>query len=149
VKGLQAWWGEYESVDEADRLPSVGLNARKRAVDVLGVHWPAGHVLVHPLDEAVVIAWRSPMTGNITARGRAWLASPDCGNGVRWSLRDGAAVVRSGEINGSDRARWKVKLLHVKKGDKLYLVVDPIDGDFVCDSTVVSLTIKSRGRRVS
>ena len=151
-KGLQAWWGEYESIDEADRLPSVGLNATGHAVDILGLHWPAGHVLVHPLEEAVVIAWRSPITGNITVRGRAWLAAvePDCGNGVRWSVRDGGTVVRSGEISGSDRARWKIKRLHVKKRDYIYLVVDPIDEDFICDSTVLKLTItKFRGGRIS
>ena len=117
VNGLQTWWGEYESTDEADRLPSVGLNTTARAVDVFDIHWPAGHILVHPLtDEAVVVAWRSPITGNITVRGKAWLAQhPNCGDGVRWSVRDGAAVLRTGldnrnrasTLEGSEAARQK------------------------------------------
>ncbi len=144
VEGLETWSGEHQSIDEADTLPAVGLNATTNAVDLHNIHWPAGDVLVHPLSShAVVVAWRSPMTGNVTISGQAWLAQhPNCGNGVDWSLRFGAAVLRSGAIAAHDKARWTVPRLHVTKGDQIYLAIDPKDEYHSCDSTIVRLIIK-------
>jgi len=144
VSGLQSWWGSYQSIDEADRLPAVGINKTGQTVHPYGLDWPSNQVLVHPLGEdgAVVMAWRSPFTGRVRITGRAELSAPTCGNGVRWSVRDGSRVVRKGRLEDDDGDTWKVSRRHVKKGDKIYLVVDSTDGDFACDSTLVRLKIR-------
>ena len=144
VQSLETWSGEHQSSDEADTLPAVGLNVTPDAVDIYNIHWPAGDVLVHPLpSDAAVVAWRSPITGTVTIFGQAWLAQhPDCGNGVEWSLRDGATVLRSGAIAGHEKARWTVPRLHVTKGDQIYLAIDARDDYHSCDSTIVRLIIK-------
>lgn len=148
IVGLQAWWGTAVFEDQ-NRLPTVGINATGEDVDVLNIHWPSGDVLVHPLpDEAVAVAWRSPIAGNVRITGSLALPqNPNCGNGVVWSVRDVDTVLRRGRIAGfGETDEWLIPRHHVARGDMLYLVVGAGNGNFLCDSTLVDFTIeKFRG----
>jgi hypothetical protein len=150
TKGLQVWWGDVV-IDPRIHLPEVGVNATGHDVVYDGPHsggrpiyWPLGEVLVHPLpDQAVVIGWRSPISGDVTMSGDLWLAQhPNCGNGIDWVLQIGDRVLRSGTIGEFDTAEWSVPRQHVRAADAVYLIVDA-KNDYACDSTVVRMTIKN------
>jgi hypothetical protein len=140
VPGLESWWGQNRSnVD--DLLPAMGINATGHDVSPFNVHWPTGAVLVHPWDrQPVVIGWRSPVPGNVFVTGAVALAQhPNCGTGIAWALDLGATTLRHGAVQHRQQANWSLRV-HLSRGESLYLVVAPRIG-FVCDSTLVDLTI--------
>jgi len=145
IPGLESWWGQNVSTSTDDLLPAVGINTTGHAVTVMNIHWPAGAVLVHPWSgQPVVIGWRSPVPGNVFVTGTVALAQhPNCGTGIAWALDLGAQAIRHGAIQQLQRQRWSLRV-HLKEGTSLYLIVAPRIG-FVCDSTLVSLTI-TRGK---
>ena len=75
---IQGWTG-------ADAL-SVTANSSDAAVRVPGQMKPHS-VAAHPSPKvAVVVAWRSPISGPLKITGSVQDAHPECGNGVTWSL---------------------------------------------------------------
>jgi hypothetical protein len=141
VPGLEAWWGSHPSLPD-DYLPAVGYNATGHDVVSPGtIHWPAGAVLVHPWWlEPVVIGWRSPVWGTLEVTGGVALAQqPNCGDGIGWALSTNGSTLAAGTINSLQTNRWSTTL-HVKRGQRLYLFIDPL-GSIYCDSTLVELRL--------
>ena len=55
----------------------------------------------------------------------------------------GTTVLRSGELRTvGDRAQWSIPSVDIANGASIYLVVDATNGDDVCDSTIVHLSIE-------
>ena len=144
IDGLETWSGTSLP---PDFVPHVGINASGADADYLGIHWPAGRILVHPHDglHAAVIAWTSPITDNVNVRGRAKLAQlPGCGNGISWSIWRGYDPLLGGVVPpGEPAERWQTRVA-VEEGETIYLIIDARSGNFTCDSTDLGLKITAR-----
>ena len=142
IAGLESWWGSTVPVDEADRLPAVGINASGHTAHYSGITWPAGEVLVHPLTaSAVVVAWTAPVTGNVVASGSARLAQPHCADTVGLSvLVEGHRLFRA-VVRVPAPVSWSAGRLHLHRGQRLYVAIDA-DGSDTCDSTLLDLAVR-------
>jgi len=147
ISGLESWWGTTVSIDEADRLPAVGINASGKTAHYDDITWPVGAVLMHPLtDTPVAVGWTTPITGNVITSGTAKLAQqPNCGNGVGLSMWHDQQMIFRTVLSDLRSHDWSTGRIHVHKGERLYLVVDA-NGDFACDSTLIDMTIRKYGR---
>ncbi|MBL7223938.1 MAG: hypothetical protein ISS72_08795 [Candidatus Brocadiae bacterium] len=137
----------------SNATPWFGRNPAERAVTVSTFTLPARSVAMHPgPTRPVAVAWRSPIQGRVSVRGKVAGADTKGGNGIEWWLtretRTGAQVLASGAIErggvqpipaGADAAK-----LAVEPGDLLSLVVGP-KGSHSHDTTTVELVIKEAG----
>jgi len=129
----------------ADAL-SVIANSSDNAVRIPGNMKPHG-VAMHPAPKvAVVVAWRSPVAGELRIEGKVLHAHPECGNGIEWALelRRGRTRERlAGGLGTRDKpiAIGPLEKVRVVPGDMVALVVRPRDGNHSCDLTAVDLTL--------
>jgi IPT/TIG domain len=151
VQGLETWQGTVISGDDRTRLPSVSINARSDNPYPAGIDWPPGTVLVHPLDnQVVVVGWRSPISGRVQVAGGVADLHNLCGDGVDWSVDKGATTLASGSVPSggsqffiSAPAAANLENVAVGVGDVLYFVVGPgPSGNHICDSTSLDVTIR-------
>ena len=136
--------------------PWFGSNPAEKAVAVSTFTLPARSVAMHPgPTRPVAVAWRSPIQGKVSVRGKVGGGDTKGGNGIEWWLtrdtRAGAQVIASGAIErggaqaipaGDDAP--KPADLSVEPGDLVSLVVGP-KGDHSFDTTVVELAITETG----
>ena len=143
IDGLEQWQGSFESSSPLDRLPAVGINATGSDQHPLNIDWPANTIRVHPLaGEAVIVRWRSPLTGHVRVDAQFSDLDSSCGDGIGWYIDNGTTTQASGQIaNGG--APQKVTLgFHVSTGKTIYFIVDDGGaGNYFCDSTGLTITI--------
>jgi hypothetical protein len=109
-----------------------------------------GQIILHPGPsdggQNAILGWRSPVASavrvtlsiDITA---GLSACPVSGNGVVWSLDQGARSLRSGTLL-TGRIQNLELAATVSSGESLYLVVGD-NGDSSCDATLVSMGIET------
>jgi hypothetical protein len=152
IAGLQGWQGSTVSGGDLDKLPHVSLNTNSdNPRPVLGIDWPPGTVMVHPLpDRAAAVGWRSPINGHVSVAGGVVDGQPQCGDGIDWSIDRGATTLTGGTIpNGGAQAfaagssgAAALSDVAVRKGDVLYFLVGPgANRDHACDSTTLDISI--------
>jgi len=146
VEGLQGWQGDVVSVDEKDQLPHVSINSRSDNPEPLGIDWPPGTVLTHPLpDQTAVVGWRSAASGRVAVDG-SLISRHDCGDGVTWSVDYGSTPIQAGVVPSGGAVTFgdasPLSSLHVDQGDFLYFVIGPGPAlDHNCDSTGMDVSI--------
>lgn len=129
----------------ADAL-SVIANSSDTAVRVPG-QMKAHGIAAHPSPTlAAVLAWRSPVAGELQIEGSVQHAHPECGNGVTWALelRRGHTrqVLGSGLSSGANVVEMgRIDKIRVLPGDVVAVVIGPRDGNHSCDLTAVDLTV--------
>lgn len=139
-------WRSSDMDASGNHLPLVAVNATDTALqspDQFAI--PAHSTYMHPgFDRLAIIAWKSPVNGNVTVRGSFSDLDPNCDNGVLWSIDRGSTTVRSGDLanGGAEGFNFRIR---VNVDDVLYFVVHPKQGDYACDTTGLDLTI-GRGR---
>lgn len=126
-------------------LPTVLSNASAQTESIPATV-PGHAVVVHPLPNQFVAAvWQSPVAGRVTVAGRVAHAHPACGNGVAWRLehrRNGRAVApAAGAVDLGKSDAVPACELNVAPGDLVALVIDPRDGNHVCDTTEIALAV--------
>ena len=143
VPGLETWHGQQVVSNEQDKLPMVGVNTSGTDQHPFGVNWPAGALLVHPTESAVVIRWTSPMAGAIHVRAAVIDRDSNCGEGVNYAIQIGSRPhIARGNIANGGSARVRAGWYHVEQGSKLELRVGDGPDHAGCDSTQVNLEIK-------
>ncbi len=125
---------------------SVRANASDQEVSFPQVMRPHG-ITVHPApSRRVVVAWQSPITGRVRIEAAVQDAHDFCGNGFTWRLerRRGSArqALAQGAANAERQAAGPIEV-PVQDGDMITIAIGARDGDHVCDSTAVDLTITS------
>ena len=147
IPGLDCW----QPASSSNALPAVCKNARADNPFPLGVNWPAGTLLVHPLpDRLAGVAWRSPGRGTVSVLGRIADRHDTCGDGVDWSVDTGTSSLASGVVvNGgaesfaSAEQAANLESVSMAVGDYLYFIVGPGPAhEHSCDSTGLDVTIQ-------
>jgi hypothetical protein len=110
-----------------------------------------GHMILHPgpsdSGQNAILGWRSPVATEVRLDlsidvGPAQSVCPVTGNGITWSLDQGARSLRSGTLL-SGRIEGLEVTANIGVGESLYVVVGD-NGDSNCDSTDVRLSIETR-----
>ena len=98
---------------------------------------------------AVVVGWKSPISGQVRISGLVRDMDAHCGNGVLWSIDLGTRTLASGSLGNGEAQVFAqgqggggLGSVSVSKGELLYFVVDP-NGDVGCDSTELEIRIES------
>lgn len=128
TQGSQAWLIEPDS--------------RSALVGLLG-----SQMILHPapthLGHNAVLAWRSPVTARVRVQASLYRLHLDCfvpANGVVWSLDQGNRTLRTGTLVDGTPENFQAQLT-VTAGESVYIIVGD-NGDYVCDSTGVRLSIE-------
>lgn len=131
--------------------PSMMANASAETIRFNTLTVPGRSVFVHPSPTLEsVVCWRSPITGKIRLAGEVADADATCGNGVVWQVevirRAGADAVAAGAMDNGGSNPWTVaEEQSVQPGDLVKITINPRDGQYVCDTTRISLTIAETG----
>ncbi|WP_367874448.1 DUF1592 domain-containing protein [Luteolibacter sp. Populi] len=129
------------------QTPSMTVNGSQEVVRFSTLTVPGRSVLLHPSpDKKASIIWCSPVAGKIRVSGQVADADGNCGNGVAWRVdqvtRAGRRDVAAGVIQNGGRETFdSPEEFAVEAGDLIAFEVDPRDGEHVCDTTQVALTI--------
>jgi hypothetical protein len=125
---------------------SILTNSSDAAVQIPGTILPHS-IVTHPSPSlASVIAWRSPIVGNLKIGGSIQDADTACGNGVTWMLEVRRGEIRNVLARGVSEGNKIADIgpfeqVSVRTGDLVTLTIGPRDGSHVCDLTAVQLTI--------
>ena len=134
--------------------PSIVVNAMFDRAASLGSDLPARTVSIHPSPSRYgAVGWRSPIDGVVRVQTSLIHAMPRCGNGVTWTvnLTQGSQEqsLASGELDLGGRASPRlIKLVKVRKGDLIALLVGARDGNHGCDATRINLVITETANRL-
>jgi uncharacterized protein DUF1592/uncharacterized protein DUF1588/uncharacterized protein DUF1587/uncharacterized protein DUF1585/uncharacterized protein DUF1595/cytochrome c len=135
---IQGWTG-------ADAL-GVTANSSDAAVRLPG-HMKPHSVAAHPAPKvAVVLAWRSPVSGPLKITGSVQDAHPECGNGITWALEVRRGQAREALAGGVSQGATQIPFgplenVRVTQGDVVALVIGPRDGNHVCDLTALEFVL--------
>jgi hypothetical protein len=108
-----------------------------------------GHIAMRPgtpaTDQNAILGWRSPLSGTVTLDAtiqafETWCTIP--ANGLRWSIDQGAATLRSGHLAVGETAVVTQLSTTVTTGEPLYVVIDA-EGDATCDLTWTDFTLRT------
>ena len=140
VPGLSAWYGDTQTCFP---LPVIGVNTTPGVLHPCTVTLPPRAVLVHPDSTRMpVVAWHSPITGQITIAGATSDLDGTCGDGVSIALDKGTASVLRARLGNGALDREFSFSAHVTTGDTYYFMVDPGPVDsIICDATRMDLNI--------
>jgi hypothetical protein len=145
LPSIQSW-----SLSTANPLPLVGLNsgaAVAKGEDQCDAtrQLPAHSVFAHPAPSTeVILAWTAPISATVTISGSLVDADAGGGNGISWSVSEGAVSLASGKfVNGKSSTIGPINGVAVTKGQVLYLAINAKQGNDTYDTTSVSLTITS------
>lgn len=131
--------------------PSITVNRSSETVRFSTLTVPGRSVLVHPSpSQEVVVAWRSPIQGKVRIKGSVADADGNCGNGVAWRVelvrRSGATAVAADLMdNGGNQSFATTEPCEMAEGDLVKLSIDPRDGQHICDTTRIELSVESAG----
>jgi hypothetical protein len=125
--------------------PLIVSNSSDNEVRVPGLARPHS-IMVHPSPTLfVAIGWRSPMTGLIQVEARAADVHPECGNGQEWIVQhrttDSISSLGEGVFATGGSAELPGKMLSVRTGELISLIIGSRDGSHACDLTEVNLVI--------
>ncbi len=135
---IQGWTGE--------QALGVLANSSDTSVRIPG-RMPPHSVATHPSpSRAAVIAWKSPIAGELNIDGDVTHVHPECGNGITWALElrqgSGRETLASGLNDGANTLKFAPsERVFVRVGDVLALVIGPRDGEHSCDLTSINLRI--------
>jgi len=143
INGLEGW---LDPTAPSDTLHVISNATGSFQFPYDQVDWPDGAIELHPsYDRLVIVGWRSPITGPISVAGGVTDANASCGNGIAWFVTHDGTDLAGGVIDngGAQSFAGGALDLAVTAGDFVYIVLDPRDGDYACDSTRVDLTISA------
>ena len=113
-------------------------------VEINGAGSYRGVPLVHPgQDTPVIVRWKSPVTGIVNIAGTISSIDPTCGDGVGWSIENGADIIRSGILPNGEGAAFFATDISITAGASLYFIVN-MNGSTYCDSSAWDLIITSQ-----
>ncbi len=142
-KGLQQWRNQ-----ESD-TPSAIANGSDLEASFLTIKLPAHRIAIHPSPkDAVAVAWKSPVQGAVTIKGRVVDVDPNCGDGIEWRVAKVSATKRQLLATGAIPSGGMEQILttspsmkvDVDVGDYVQLEILPKSG-YECDTTMVELEI--------
>jgi hypothetical protein len=148
IPGVPRLWGW-----STGEIPWFGANSANEPGVAGDLRIPARCVAMHPLpDRDVAVGWRSPLKGRVSIRASVAMGDAHGGNGIEWAIVRDTLTIRSvlahGDIGpgGSQRILDDAtggKLLEaaVESGDMVSLVVGAKNGNHICDTTIVELSI--------
>ena len=131
--------------------PSLTGNASGKAASFSTLTMPGRSVIMHPSPtKEAIVYWRSPIAGKVGVSGLVADADGNCGNGVEWRVdlvsRTGITSLANGAIDNGTLKNFKPETeFAVQSGDLVKFAINPRNRDYVCDSTVVALTIREVG----
>jgi hypothetical protein len=147
TEGLACWRDPSHTFD---RTPLIGFNFTNQAQFPLYFPLPAHAVYMHPApDRFAIVAWKSPLRGSVRISGAFSDLNASCGNGVLWSIDKGSRTLAAGDLPNGGAQDFEIPSVSVSEGQVLYFVVDPKAGDYVCDTTMLDLTIREIYDRLS
>lgn len=138
-------------------IPWFGANPSSEPGLAGDLRIPPRCVAMHPLpDRDVAVGWRSPIQSQVNIRANVAMGDAHGGNGIEWTIVHDTPtrrkVLAHGVIGpgGSQRIpdnATDAKLLEatVQAGDMVSLVVGAREGNHICDTTIVELTITETG----
>ena len=139
--GLAAWHGTNTA---CGGLPAVGvaLLGPSRVCNNATVQ-PQSVFLIPDASHLAVVAWKSPVTRNITiSTGIAELANPACGDGVGYTISRGTTTLTSGTLPTGGSKQLPPVQTHVNAGETIYFTVGPgASANADCDATQLAVTI--------
>jgi hypothetical protein len=140
ISGLFSWRGATDT-------PNLLINTNDQAAGFVTITMPARSVAVHPSPKAgVAVAWKSPIDGRISVRGKVADADDKCGNGIEYVLNRRIDrerhELKKGAIPNGGAMDFAAPSVDVVAGDWIELIVLP-KGDYSCDTTVIELEIKA------
>jgi len=140
INGLACWRDPTHTIDHA---PLVALNFTGKTVFPLpGLGLPAHSVVVHPApDRFAIVAWKSPLNAIVSITGSFTDLNSSCGNGVLWFIDRNSHRLASGDLANGGAESFSLPSVVVSEGQVLYFIVDPKNGDYGCDSTMLDLNI--------
>ncbi len=133
------------------QTPSLLSNRSEETITFSTLTLPPRSVFVHPSPALEsVVAWRSPLDGQIKLQGTVADADNNCGNGIQWSLQrvheSGVTIIDQGGIDNANQQTFSPSVeIEVRHGDVIALVVNPRGQDHSCDTTMVDLTLSEVG----
>ncbi|PWU12922.1 MAG: hypothetical protein C5B50_20420 [Verrucomicrobia bacterium] len=134
-------------------IPWFGSNPTSEQGLAGNLRIPPRSVAMHPLpDRDVGVGWRSPVKGPVRVKASVAMADAKGGNGIEWTLardtKDRRFILRRGAIGpgGSqnipaESAAAKPLVTNVEPGDMVSLIVGAKEGNHICDTTVVELSL--------
>ena len=125
------------------QVPLVGVNFTNQTQIFGGTAViPPLAVWMHPAPHRlVIVAWKSPLNAIVSITGSFTDIDPVCGNGILWFIEGGGQRLASGDLPNGGAQSFSLPSVVVSPGQVLYFLVDAKNGDFVCDSTMLDLTI--------
>ncbi|QJE94904.1 DUF1592 domain-containing protein [Luteolibacter luteus] len=130
--------------------PSITVNRSAETARFSTLTVPPRSVLVHPSPSLEAnVAWRSPISGKIRIKGSVADADANCGNGVAWRVeliqRNGVTGIAADLMDNGGNQAFESSECEVAEGDLVKLSIDPRDGQHICDTTRVDLSIVGGG----
>ena len=145
----------YEAINGwgLSQTPSLMTNRSDEPISFLTLTVPARGVTVHPSPTLEsVVAWRSPLDGQVRVKGLVADADNKCGNGAAWRVEhlseSGRSVLAEGVIDNGRDARFAPKtVVAIRKGDVVSLIINARDKSHACDTTHIDLTLSEVGEK--
>jgi len=140
VNGIACW---EDPAHTMDLNPKVGVNfTNKTLFPISTVGIPPHAVFVHPApDRFAIVAWKSPLNAIVSITGAFTDLDPNCGNGILWFVEKAGQRLAFGDLPNGGSQSFSLPNVMVSPGQVLYFIVDPKNGDYSCDTTMVDLTI--------
>jgi len=142
VDGISCWRDQSHL---EQHVPAVAVNFTNQTQIQLNFAIPPHAVWVHPAaDRFAIIAWKSPLNAIVRVTGSFTDIDPNCDNGILWSIDKNAQRLAFGDLPNGGAQSFDLPSVSVAKGQVLYFIVDPKNGDYACDSTMIDLKIAER-----
>jgi hypothetical protein len=139
IDGLACWQDPSHTIDHA---PLVAVNFTNQIQYPLYFPIPPHAVIMHPApDRFAIVAWKSPVKAIVKVSAAFTDLDAACGNGILWSVDKGGERIVKGDLPNGGSQTFVIPSVAVLAGQVLYFVVDPKDGDYICDATQVDVTI--------
>lgn len=127
--------------------PCILANSSDQPINIGTLTIPPHAVTAHPSpDELAMIAWQSPIAGQIRIAGKITDADAKCGNGANWTVElranTGARVLAEGEFNSGGQGEFNLPdALDIKPNESVIVSIGPKNRDHGCDTTHVELMV--------
>jgi hypothetical protein len=138
IVGLACWQGP----EQVGPPTEVAANMTDQAVGNFMLYYPPHSVLISPTsDRYVIVAWRSPINGDVRVKGEFVYPNTNFANQLMWSVDKGKQTLRSGWVQGGGFNGIFNLTLAVSKGEVLYFIVDDPDGYCCLGITHINLHV--------
>jgi hypothetical protein len=137
--GIAAWHGASKT---CGGLPAVGVAIVGPARICTATIQPSTAFMSPDPSHMAVVAWKSPRTTGILIRTGMSDFDNTCGDGVSYSILNGATALTSGTLTNGGSKQLPDIQTHVNSGDTVYFLVGPgASGNADCDATQMQVTI--------